>query len=68
MHARKFTAAVQWATSQGPAANSGRPSLFRVEEHAGHGGADLVKKRVAYNSDLIAFLLDQLSRAGAGPP
>jgi prolyl oligopeptidase len=61
MHARKFTAAIQWATAQGAAnASSGRPSLFRVEEHAGHGGADLVKKRVAYNSDLIAFLLDQL--------
>ncbi|HKO92160.1 MAG TPA: prolyl oligopeptidase family serine peptidase, partial [Polyangiaceae bacterium] len=54
MHARKFAAAVQWA-------GSGRPALFRVEENAGHGGADLVKKRVAYNSDLTAFLLDQLA-------
>jgi prolyl oligopeptidase len=55
MHARKFSAAVQWATP-----NSGRPTLFRVEEHAGHGGADLVQKRVSYSSDLTAFLLDQL--------
>ncbi len=75
MHARKFTAAVQWATAQGTTSQgtmtqgtmtqgtaSGRPSLFRVEEHAGHGGADLVKKRVGYNSDLIAFLLDQLRK------
>ncbi|MEO8178299.1 MAG: prolyl oligopeptidase family serine peptidase [Deltaproteobacteria bacterium] len=57
MHARKFTAAVQWATP-----NSDRPALFRVEENAGHGGADLVKKRVSYNSDVTAFLLDQLRR------
>ncbi|HVZ36910.1 MAG TPA: prolyl oligopeptidase family serine peptidase, partial [Polyangiaceae bacterium] len=56
MHARKFAAEVQWAT-----AGSDRPTLFRVEEHAGHGGADLVKKRVAYNTDLTAFLLDQLA-------
>ena len=55
MHARKFAAAVQWATPQ-----SDRPTLFRVEEHAGHGGADLVKKRVSYNADITAFLLDQL--------
>jgi prolyl oligopeptidase len=58
MHARKFTAAVQWATP-----DSGRPALFRVEEQAGHGGADLVKKRVSYNSDLTAFLLQQLGTA-----
>jgi len=72
MHARKFTAAVQWATGQSAtgqgSATSGRPSLFRVEEHAGHGGADLVKKRVSYNSDLIAFLLDQLRPAEAVKP
>ena len=55
MHARKFAAAVQWATQ-----HSGRPTLFRVEEHAGHGGADLVNKRVRYNADITAFLLDQL--------
>ena len=54
---RKFTAAVQWATP-----NSDRPALFRVEENAGHGGADLVKKRVSYNTDVTAFLLDQLRR------
>ena len=72
MHARKFTAAVQWATGQSAtgqgSATSGRPSLFRVEEHAGHGGADLVKKRVSYNSDLIAFLLVQLRPAEAVKP
>jgi prolyl oligopeptidase len=57
MHARKFAAAVQWA-SQG----SDRPALFRVEENAGHGGGDMVKKRVASSSDIVAFLLDQLGR------
>jgi prolyl oligopeptidase len=61
MHARKFAAAVQWATSAG-GTRAGRPTLFRVEEHAGHGGADLVKKRVSYNADITAFLLDQLKK------
>ncbi len=55
MHARKFAAAVQWA-SQGHE----RPALFRIEEHAGHGGGDMVKKRVASSTDIVAFLLDQL--------
>jgi prolyl oligopeptidase PreP (S9A serine peptidase family) len=55
MHARKFAAAIQWAT-----AGSKRPALFRVEEHAGHGGGDMVKKRVASSADIVAFLLDQL--------
>jgi prolyl oligopeptidase len=61
LHARKFTAMVQWAV-QGSS-----PALFRVEEHAGHGGGDMVKKRVASSADIVAFLLDQL-RADAGPP
>lgn len=54
MHARKFTAAIQWAT------DGSRPALFRVEEHAGHGGGDMVKKRVASSADIVAFLLAQL--------
>jgi prolyl oligopeptidase len=57
MHARKFTAAVQYATQ-----GSDRPALFRVEERAGHGGGDMVKKRVASSTDIVAFLLDQLKR------
>ena len=55
MHARKFAAAIQWASG-----DSKRPALFRVEEHAGHGGGDMVKKRVASATDIVAFLLDQL--------
>jgi prolyl oligopeptidase len=67
MHARKFTAMIQWAAAQptgseapgaGPAPRS--PALFRVEENAGHGGADMVKKRIRSSADLTAFLLDQL--------
>jgi prolyl oligopeptidase len=61
LHARKFTAMVQWAT------RGSSPALFRVEEHAGHGGGDMVKKRVASSTDIVAFLLDQLG-AEAGPP
>lgn len=66
MHARKFTAMVQWASSPeapGAVPDPSRPALFRVEENAGHGGADMVKKRIRYNADLTAFLLDQLKQA-----
>ena len=54
MHARKFTAAVQHATT------SGRPVLLRVESRAGHGGGDMVKKQVEADADVYAFLLQQL--------
>jgi prolyl oligopeptidase len=56
MHARKFTAAVQWATER-----ASRPALFRLEENAGHGGGDMVKKRVESSADITAFLLSQLA-------
>jgi prolyl oligopeptidase len=55
MHARKFTAAIQWATSA-----ADKPVLMRVERNAGHGGADLVKQNVERNADQFAFLLWQL--------
>lgn len=54
MHARKFTAAIQHANA-GP-----HPILLRVETKAGHGGGDMIKKRVARTADEWAFLLDQL--------
>ncbi len=54
MHARKFTAAVQWA-SEGD-----NPALIRVERHAGHGGADLIKADVERYADLYSFLVWQL--------
>jgi len=62
MHARKFTAAVQWAEGAGAPGAERRPALFRVEENAGHGGGDMVKKRVASSTDIVAFLLDQIGR------
>ncbi len=54
MHARKFTAAIQWA-SDGDA-----PALIRIEKNAGHGGADLVKQNIEKFADSYAFLLDRL--------
>jgi prolyl oligopeptidase len=59
MHGRKFTAAVQHA-------NEARtPALLRIEHHAGHGGADLVKQIVEGGTDTFAFLLDQLGAPAA---
>ena len=55
MHARKFTAAIQWATS------SRRPVLLRVERNSGHTGADLVKSKVEQTADELAFLRWQLA-------
>jgi prolyl oligopeptidase len=54
LHARKFAAGVAWAT------RSGRPVLLRIEQNAGHGGADLVKSEVESSADEFAFLLAQL--------
>ena len=59
LHARKFTAAVQAAT------NSGHPVWLRIEKHAGHGGADLVKQQVEVTADNYAFLMHEL---GLTPP
>jgi prolyl oligopeptidase len=53
MHARKFAAELQWASSGGPV-------LLRVEKHSGHGGADLVKANVEKLADEYAFALDQV--------
>jgi prolyl oligopeptidase len=57
MHARKFTAALQ-------AASTGGPVILRIERHAGHGGADLVKSAVASRADEYAFALSET----AAPP
>jgi prolyl oligopeptidase len=53
MHARKFAAELQRASSGGPV-------LLRVERHSGHGGADLVKSTVEKLADQLAFALDQM--------
>ena len=52
MHARKFTAALQ-------AASTGGLVILRIERHAGHGGADLVKSAVASRADEYAFALSE---------
>jgi prolyl oligopeptidase len=53
MHARKFAAALQEATSGGPV-------LLRIERQAGHGGADLIRSTVELLADEYAFLLAQM--------
>jgi prolyl oligopeptidase len=53
MHARKFAAELQWASTGGPV-------LLRVEKHSGHGGADLVRASVEKIADEYAFALDHM--------
>jgi prolyl oligopeptidase len=54
MHARKMTALLQESS------DSGRPVLLRIERHAGHGGADMVKQAVDLSADEYAFLMSEL--------
>jgi prolyl oligopeptidase len=54
MHARKFVGAMQWASA------GNAPALLRIERHAGHGGADLVRQQVERNADSFAFLMHVL--------
>jgi prolyl oligopeptidase len=56
MHARKFAAAVQDASSGGPV-------LLRIERHSGHGGADLRRAEVEKGADRLAFALYYTSEA-----
>ncbi|MDP8999654.1 MAG: prolyl oligopeptidase family serine peptidase [Myxococcota bacterium] len=53
MHARKFAAQLDWASTGGPV-------LLRIEKHSGHGGADLVRSAVEKLADEYAFALDQM--------
>ncbi|HYG67454.1 MAG TPA: prolyl oligopeptidase family serine peptidase [Anaeromyxobacteraceae bacterium] len=53
LHARKFAAAVQAATTGGPV-------LLRIEKNAGHGGADLRREEVQKTADMFAFLLAEM--------
>jgi len=54
LHARKFAAAARWANS------NTNLMLLRVETKAGHGGGDMVKKKVARQTDTFSFLFEQL--------
>jgi prolyl oligopeptidase len=56
MHARKFAAAVQDASTGGPV-------LLRIERHSGHGGADLRRAEVDKGADRFAFALYYTSGA-----
>ncbi len=60
MHARKFAAALQAASTDGPV-------LLRIEKHAGHGGADLVKATVEARADEYAFALAETAGTVAAP-
>jgi prolyl oligopeptidase len=55
-HARKFTAALQWATS----CADHRPVLVRVESGAGHGQGKPTSKQADEAADVHAFLRWQL--------
>jgi prolyl oligopeptidase len=59
MHARKFTAAVQAASS-----HPDPKALLRIERNAGHTGADLRREAIARLADEYAFLWDRLTRPG----
>ena len=54
MHARKFTAALQAASSA--------PVWLRIERNAGHGGADVVKQQVEEWTEALAFMLNAVGR------
>ncbi|MBV1859525.1 MAG: prolyl oligopeptidase family serine peptidase [Nannocystaceae bacterium] len=55
-HARKFVAAMQWATP------NTHPVLLRVESQSGHGGADSVQARLDHSVDTISFLRATVGR------
>jgi prolyl oligopeptidase len=54
MHSRKFTAALQAATT------SGYPILLRTSMNSGHGIGSSLSERIAEMSDELSFLFDQL--------
>jgi prolyl oligopeptidase len=60
MHARKFAALLQ-------ADSAGGPVLLRIEQHSGHGGADLVKAAVSQRADEYAFALAETESPVAAP-
>lgn len=54
LHARKMTAALQWATS------SDEPILARIETKAGHGAGKPLSKRVEEYTDAYSFMMWKL--------
>lgn len=59
LHARKFVASIQHASSTVPAA------WLRIETNSGHGGADLRSKYAERTADEFAFLWQALTTPGA---
>jgi prolyl oligopeptidase len=57
MHARKFVAEMQ-------AASTGGPVLLRIERHSGHGGADKMSAWVDDTADQLAFTLAEIKKVG----
>jgi prolyl oligopeptidase len=55
MHARKFAAMLQ-------ARSTGGPVLLRIQEHAGHGGADKIQALVDERADAYAFALSEVAK------
>jgi prolyl oligopeptidase len=60
MHARKFAAALQHASAGGAV-------LLRIEQHSGHGGADLIRATIQKTADEFAFALSQIGARDTGP-
>ena len=54
MHSRKFTAALQAATS------SPYPILLRTSKNSGHGIGSSLSERISQQADQLSFLFDQL--------
>ena len=59
MHARKFVAAIQ------DSAGGTTPVYLRIEKNSGHQGADIVKQRIDYLADQLAFMFHAV---GVSPP
>jgi prolyl oligopeptidase len=59
MHARKFGALLQQASTGGKV-------LIRVETNSGHGGADKVKSLVEERADAYAFAFSEMNGAAFG--
>jgi prolyl oligopeptidase len=72
MHARKFAARLQAATSAGAGTDASavgdqRPVLVRIESRAGHGAGKPAWKQADEAADILAFVLWQLGQAPPGP-
>src|SRR5256885_15743925 len=58
MHARKFAAELQEASTGGPV-------LLRIERHSGHGGADQIKATIEKTAGEDAFALSAMGASQA---